>query len=257
MTDAAFAPGTPCWTDISVPDVEAATAFYAAVAGWDIPPGHPDFGGYTIANVDGQAVAGLGPIMGDSGTAWTLYLASDDADATQAAITANGGTVLLPAGDVGDFGRMLIAADPTGAVFGVWQSTGMTGFGAPGTTGSWAWCDLRSPDPATAQAFYAAVFGYAYTGLEMAGPDYATFALGADAPPMGGMGGMMGAPEGTPPHWLVYFAVADADAAATAAQANGGRALAEPFDTPFGRMAPLMDPFGAPFWLVQLPDAEA
>ncbi len=67
------------------------------------------------------------------------------------------------------------------------------------------------------------------------------------------MGDMMGAPDGVASHWLVYFAVANADAAATAAQALGGTSLAEPFDTPFGRMAPLQDPFGATFWTVQLP----
>jgi uncharacterized protein len=253
MTLPAFPAGTPCWTDISVPDLDAARAFYSAVAGWDVPPGNPEFGGYTIAMHADQPVAGIGPVMGDAPTAWTLYLASDDADATQAAIEANGGAVLLPAGDVGDSGRMLIAADPSGAVFGVWQARQMPGFGAPGTPGSFAWCDLRSSDPDRARDFYAAVFGFAYTPLEMAGPAYATFSLGADAPPLGGMGDMMGAPDGVPSHWLVYFAVQDADASAAAAARLGGTSLAEPFDTPFGRMGPLMDPFGAPVWVVQLP----
>jgi hypothetical protein len=29
--------------------------------------------------------------------------------------------------------------------------------------------------------------------------------------------------------------------------------MADPFDTPFGRMAPMADPFEAAFWTVQLP----
>jgi predicted enzyme related to lactoylglutathione lyase len=62
---------------------------------------------------------------------------------------------------------------------------------------------------------------------------------------------MMGAPDGTPSHWLVYFAVADADAAVAAAGANGGSVLAPPFDTPFGRMAGLTDPAGAMFWIAR------
>jgi predicted enzyme related to lactoylglutathione lyase len=77
------------------------------------------------------------------------------------------------------------------------------------------------------------------------------FALPDEEAPLGGMGGMMDAPEGTPSHWLVYFAVADADAAVAAARGHGGSALAEPFDTPFGRMAPLSDPAGAVFWVAQ------
>ena len=252
MTEKTFTSGMPCWADLSVPDLDQAGAFYSAVAGWDVPPGNPEFGGYTIANVDGQAVAGIGPMMGEAGTAWTLYFASPDADATQAAIAAAGGTVLLPAGDVGDFGRMLIAADPSGAVFGVWQADQMDGFGAPGTTGSFAWCDLRSTDPDAARTFYASVFGFTYAPLEMAGPAYATFSLGADGPPMGGTGDMMGN-DGIPPHWLVYFAVADADASAASARELGGTVMADPFDTPFGRMVPMADPAGAAFWAVQLP----
>jgi predicted enzyme related to lactoylglutathione lyase len=252
MSEDTFAPGMPCWTDLSVPDLDQARAFYAAVAGWDIPPGDPEFGGYTIAAAAGQAVAGIGPIMGDASSAWTLYFASQDADATQAAIVGAGGTVLLPAGDIGDVGRMLIAADPAGAVFGVWQAGQMDGFGAPGTTGSFAWCDLRSTDPDAARAFYASVFGFTYTPLEMAGPAYATFSLGDDTSPMGGTGDMMGN-DGIPSHWLVYFAVADADASAAAARELGGTVMADPFDTPFGRMAPMTDPAGAVFWAVQLP----
>jgi predicted enzyme related to lactoylglutathione lyase len=252
MTHVAFPPGTPCWTDVSVPDLDQARTFYAAVAGWEVPPGNPEFGGYTIAAVDGKAVAGLGPMMGEAVTAWTLYFASPDADATQAAIIAAGGTVLMSADDVGPMGRMLIAADPSGAVFGVWQAGQMDGFDAPGTTGSFAWCDLRSTDPDAARAFYAAVFGFSYAPLDMAGPAYSTFSLGGDAPPAGGTGDMMGN-DGIPSHWLVYFAVADADATAAAARELGGTVMAEPFDTPFGRMVPMTDPAGAAFWAVQLP----
>jgi predicted enzyme related to lactoylglutathione lyase len=252
MTETNFAPGMPCWADLSVPDLDVARTFYSAVVGWDVPPGNPEFGGYTIAAFGDNAVAGIGPLMDGSVTAWTLYFASSDADATQAAIVAAGGAVVMPAGDVGGFGRMLIAADPAGAVFGVWQSKEMDGFGAPGTTGSFAWCDLRSVIPDAARDFYASVFGFTYTPLDMAGPSYAIFSLDADSPPMGGIGDMMGN-ERLPSHWLVYFAIADADASAAAARELGGTVLQDPFDSPFGRMVPMLDPAGAVFWAVQLP----
>ncbi len=67
--------------------------------------------------------------------------------------------------------------------------------------------------------------------------------------PIGGMGPMMGT-DGTPPHWLVYLGVADADTAVTATQSAGGSVLAPAFDTPFGRMAGLADPAGAAFWVI-------
>lgn len=254
MTDTPFAPGAPCWADIAPTDMDEARAFYSAVLGWSIPPGSEAFGGYTTASVGDSGVAGFMPSDGSFPTAWTLYFASTDADATSTAITDNGGTILVPAMDVGDFGRMVVAMDPTGAVFGVWQADTMIGFEVVGAPGGWAWCDLRSTDPARAQDFYGAVFGYDYQPMEMAGPDYQTFSLGAGQDPTGGMGGMMGAPDGTPSHWLLYFAVDDADAAAAAARDTGGTVMADPFDTPFGRMAPMADPFGAPFWTVQLPE---
>ncbi|MBI1349622.1 MAG: VOC family protein [Actinomycetales bacterium] len=246
-----FAPGTPCWADLSPTDMDVARAFYADVLGWDIPPGTDAFGGYTTASINAAGVAGLMPNDGTVPTAWTLYLASTDAAATQSAIEAAGGTVLVPADAVGEFGRMVIAMDPTGAVFGVWEAASMVGFEVVGAPGGFAWCDLRSSDPDRAREFYASVFGYEYEAMPMASEDYTTFSVGES--PLGGVGGMMGAPEGTPSHWLVYFAVQDADAAVDAVTELGGTSLAPPFDTPFGRMAPITDPFGAPLWLVQLP----
>jgi predicted enzyme related to lactoylglutathione lyase len=187
-------------------------------------------------------------------TAWTLYFASDDAAATCAALAAAGGTVIAPPMQVGDFGTMAIATDPTGAVFGVWQADTMTGFDLVGEPGGFAWCDLRSTDPAAAQDFYGTLFGYSLAPVEMAPPDYATFALPGGAP-LGGIGPMMGLPDGVPPHWVVYFAVAEADAAAAATAAHGGIVHAGPFDSPFGRMVAVSDPFGASLWLVELPAA--
>ena len=247
-----YAPGVPCWASLATPDVDVARTFYSGVLDWQIAPIYAATGAHATAMVDGGSVAGIGPLRGAPVSSWTLYFASDDADATAAAITAAGGTVMLAPGDVGDAGRMLIAADPTGAVFAVWQAKGRAGFAAPGTTGSFVWCDLRTPDPDRARMFYASVFGYSFAPVPMAGPEYTTCAPAASPAPIGGIGPMMGAPEGTPPHWLVYFGVADADAAAAAASRLDGQSLAAPFDTPFGRMAPLMDPFGVVFWGVQL-----
>lgn len=60
----------------------------------------------------------------------------------------------------------------------------------------------------------------------------------------------MGAPPGTPAHWVAYFAVADADVAVATARSGGAVLLAEPWDTPFGRMAFITDPQGASFAVV-------
>jgi predicted enzyme related to lactoylglutathione lyase len=56
---------------------------------------------------------------------------------------------------------------------------------------------------------------------------------------------------GTPNHWHVYFAIADADATAARATELGGSVLVPPFDTPVGRIAVLRDPQGAVFSVLQ------
>lgn len=245
--------GVPCWVDLTVSDVPAAQEFYSAVLGWTFAWDDADeYGGYVIGQVDGRAAAGIGPTPQPGlPSAWTVYLASDDADGTAAAVTAAGGTMLLPPGDVGALGRMFVAADPTGAVFGVWQHGAHLGAEVHSEPGSLTWEDLRSPDPATAQAFYRQVFGYELQPLEFAGPDYSTFTLPGNEAPLGGMGPMFGAPEGTPPHWLPHFGVADTDATVAAAVAAGGSQPMAAHDSPFGRMGSVMDPFGAVFTVVQ------
>jgi hypothetical protein len=243
--------GVPCWADLTVPDPEVAKAFYAEVLGWAFADAGDEYGGYAIAQVGQAAAAGVGPLPAPgTPSAWTLYLASDDVDATAVAIAAAGGTVLLPPGDVGPLGRMCIATDPSGAVFGVWQAGTHIGSSITNEPGGIVWEDLRSTDPEAVHAFYSTVFGYRTAPLEMAGPDYRTFSRPDEEAPLGGMGGMMGN-EGIPSHWLVYFGVEDAEAAVAAADRRGGSVLAQPFDTPFGRMAAITDPAGAVFWIVQ------
>lgn len=244
--------GTPCWADLAVPDVAAAGSFYSAVLGWTLEEAGPEFGGYVMATVDGAAAAGIGPVQAEGQpAAWTLYFASADADATATAVAAAGGAVVMPPMDVGPLGRMFVAADPGGAVFGVWQSGLHFGAAVANEPGGLTWEDLRSSDPDGARQFYGEVFGFVFDPVPMASADYSTFAF-ADSrdAPLGGIGGFMGSPAGRP-HWLVYFAVASSAEAAELATSNGGTVAVQPFDTPYGPMAGLVDPFGAGFWIVE------
>ena len=59
-------------------------------------------------------------------------------------------------------------------------------------------------------------------------------------------------PEDMPPHWMVYFSVADTDATAARASELGGAAPVPPTDIPPGRMAVLNDPQGGYFTVLQL-----
>jgi len=243
-------PGVPCWADLTVPDVDAVLPFYEAVLGWTFAGGGPEYGGYVIGQVGETPAAGIGPQQPGAATAWTLYFASDDVEATAKAVTDSGGTLLLPPGDVGPLGRLCVAADPTGAVFGVWQAGQHIGAGHVNAPGGLTWEDLRSPDPATAQAFYTAVFGHVIDAMPEAAPDYGLFHLPHEQVPLGGMGPIFGRDDASA-HWLVYFGVADTAGAVEAAQNAGGSVTNPLFESPYGRMAGLADPAGGRFWVVE------
>lgn len=142
-------------------------------------------------------------------------------------ITSNGGTLLAGTFDVANTGRLCIALDPQGAVFGVWQAGTHTGVEIYNEPGSLVWSEAAMPDPDSARKFYAAVFGYSYQPVEGAGSEYTTFHRAGD--PLGDIGGL---PAGTPPHWMPYLMVADTDAAVTAAKERGATVRGEPVDTP-------------------------
>ncbi|MFE6688589.1 VOC family protein [Streptomyces sp. NPDC057743] len=254
-----YPPGTPCWVDLSAPDQQAAIDFYCDLLGWTGEIGPPEVGGYAVCQLNGKPVAGImaAVAMGDQPappTVWTTYLSCTDAEAAQRSVESAGGTVLMPVMDVMTLGRMFIAADPTGAVFGVWQPVDFRGAGAVNEPGALIWNELNTTDRSAASAFYRAAFGLepaAAEGVE----HYDTLQVAGH--PVGGMQPMPEhLPADTPSHWLTYFAVTDADAAVTKTNKAGGGVVLEPFDMFAGRIAVLADPQGAVFAVIH-PKSEA
>ncbi|WP_300607680.1 VOC family protein [Trebonia sp.] len=255
--DSPWPAGTPCWVDLGVSDTHKAIAFYTAQFGWDVRQGGPETGGYSIAYLDGRTVAGIGPKMGppESPSAWTTYMATEDADATAAKVKGAGGQLLTDPMDVMDVGRMAIAVDTTGAAFGIWQARAHTGAQLANAPGTVTWNEQMSRDFEGAKAFYAAVFGYAYGDMSGDGFSYATLLL--DGHEVGGIGGYPDdAPAGTPAAWTTYFGAADTDAAVAQAVKAGGRVIRPAADSPYGRTATVTDDQGAVFSLISMPPGE-
>ena len=191
----------------------------------------------------------MGPAEAPS--VWTTYLAADSADDAASRITAAGGQLIMEPMDVMDVGRMAIAADPAGAIFGIWQGRSHTGAGMANEPGSLCWNENMSRDFAGNKAFYQAVFGYDYDDMSSEGFSYATLKLGDQI--VGGIGGLGdNVPAATPAHWSTYFAVADTDAALATVAGLGGSVVQPAWDTPYGRMAVVSDDQGAPFSLMGL-----
>ncbi|MGW6205304.1 VOC family protein [Streptomyces sp. NPDC055089] len=243
--------GTPCWADATFGDLEGAKRFYGEVLGWTYGESLPEYGNYTQAYVDGKAVAALSPPMPgqDAPPAWCLYLASPDATATAAKVRENGGTVLVEPMRVGEFGTMVLASDPGGAAFGVWQAGTHEGFEARTVPGAYAWAEIFTREPAKADAFFPAVFGYGVKRMVDDAVDFTLYDLGAD-PVLGRMKMTEEFPPEVPSYLNVYFTVADCDAAVEKAKSLGAELRFGPMTMPFGRFAALTDPQGAAFSLI-------
>jgi len=151
---------------------------------------------------------------------WMPYFAVADADTSAKRIGELGGSVMLEPRDI-----------------------------EPGT---YCWSELVTTDVEGSKTFYGAVFGWGSESYGPQGPGgYTEWKLGGHS-----IGGMMARPENMPPqvpsHWVVYFAVADADASAKRIGELGGSVMSEPRDIEPGRFALATDPAGALFSVIAL-----
>ncbi|MFJ9055303.1 VOC family protein [Streptomyces sp. NPDC102409] len=238
-------PGGPCWVELSTSDVPAARAYYAGLFGWrcETDP-RPEAGGYTTARVDEDAVAALSPLYQPGRPpAWTVSFAAEDADASADAVRDAGGTVLMEPMDIFDQGRFAVAADPSGAVFSLWQARAFPGAGRFNSPGALGWVELRTPDPQGALAFYPAALGWTADAQER------FTHWGVDGADFGGLKEQDDDERaGTPPHWVPYFVVSDAETTAARALTTGGEPITPPARVPGGPwVATLRDPLGARF----------
>lgn len=119
--------GTFAWNELSTGNVEKAKAFYASALGWTFEKFPMPEGEYWVAKVGDKFVAGvasleLGALEGVSTPYWFPFIEVEDIDARMSAATANGASVLRPASDVPNVGRVAVLRDPTGAAVG-WMTS--------------------------------------------------------------------------------------------------------------------------------------
>ncbi len=244
-----FPPGTPNWVDLGTTDVAGATAFYGALFGWTVEPLGPDAGEYGLVRKDGKQVAGIGPATDSGrGTSWSIYFATEDADGSAKLVEAAGGTVVVPAMDVMDQGRMAVFQDPAGVFFSVWQPRRHTGAELVDASGALSWTELMTTDIDAAKPFYASVLGVTTRDVDISdGMTYTLLEVGGKSV----AGAMQVDPAtGSPSQWSVYFAVDDCDVTADKALELGGTQMMRD-DSPAGRLAFLTDPQGGNFCIIK------
>jgi predicted enzyme related to lactoylglutathione lyase len=250
---ARYEPGTFCWVGLATSDPAAATAFCTRLFGWraeDLPAGAA--GTFTLLRRGGSDVAVLYRQTPEARAAgapphWTSFISVDDAEATAArAAELGGAAVFREPFDVLDAGRVAALRDPTGAMVSLWQPRSRIGATLVNDVGALCWNELATTDVERAKAFFGELLGWDYERDERG---YTTIRNAGGR--NGGMREQTEAERGTPPSWLPYFTVEDADEVARRAEQLGGSRLGPTTEVSAGRVAVIADPQRAAFGVFQ------
>jgi len=256
-----YTPGRWVWGDLVTSDVAAAADFYGKVFGWTFETygGEDDRETYTLVLSNGLPIGGMvfdqRAKNGDVPSArWIGLVSVPDVAAAAAAVSANGGKVVVAPRSLGERGETAVFQDPEGVPFGAVRSKHGDPADYLGDVNEWAWLDLWTADVTRATEFYRAVVGYEVYPVQL-------HELRRGAHLVSGGYARAGVMQKNDPRtsavWLPYVRVVDAKLAAEAARAAGGRVLREPADVGGAVVAVIADPTGAPVGVVQLVDTEA
>ena len=243
------------WVDLMTPDPAAAKQFYSELFAWQFQDMPVDDGGvYSMAFKGDRTVAALFARPDDMQQVpphWSSYITVNDLEATVQRWQEHGGTVMMPACDIMESGRMAMVIDPTDGIVGLWQAKDFFGAGLVNEVNTFCWTELQTRGAARAAEFYKAVFGWEIE-VEDKPPHYIT----------GSVKGQMNCgifdmdkanmPAEIPANWMVYFNVADLDKSLAVVNRLDGKALMEPMDIEPGRFTTVTDPQGAVMVLMQL-----
>lgn len=245
-----YAPGTFCWTDLTITDQDGAKAFYTGVFGWEVddrPVGDGyDYSMMSLGGKDVAAIATQPQQQRDAGVppVWNSYVSVQSADATAQRAGELGANVHAPAFDVLDVGRMAVIQDPQGAFFMAWEPRRHFGAALVNAPGALVWNELVSPDTDASTAFYRDLFGWSIEPFPGSEQLYLSISNGDSR-----NGGMRERTPEEPPYWLVYLGVEDIDAALAKVEELGGTKLMGPVDIQMAKIAIVRDPQGAVFAL--------
>ena len=116
------APGALSWNELGSPDLEGSARFYGDLLGWTTTPmdgADPPY--LVISTAAGHSNGGIRPPAPPGAPAfWLVYFATGDIEGSVARVGELGGTVLVPATDIG-IARIAVAQDPQGAVFALYD----------------------------------------------------------------------------------------------------------------------------------------
>ncbi len=242
--------GAPTWLELATHDQDVSFAFYSGLFGWTADDSLPGLGDYRMLRLNGLLVAGLVPAT--SGDGWHVFLHTPDALETAAKVELAGGKIEMLPTPMLELGVRDEFVDPTGAWVGAWQPATLAGLEIEGAPGAAVWYELHTRDFATSVPFYQQAF--AWTVESIGDTDefrMVTFPAGAGDDALAGIYDSSREEIEQDSHWQVYFAVDDVDASAAKAEELGGFVISGPEDSPYGRLAHIIDDQGVPFSIMK------
>ncbi len=257
--------GSPNWIDLYTDQVDQAKEFYAQLFKWDFRNRFSLVAETTgaeertqesfVAIRGGDTTAELvdtQPAFEDMTmpSAWHCNVYVDNLEHALIAVEKMGGTVLSGPARRGAMATVATIADPEEAVLTLWEADEAAGLVATDESGTLSWLELETPNLVRAVDFYAAVFGWEANLVlneDGLGQDDAIrftkrgrqVAIAVSTPL-----------EGMPASWCPVFAARDVDLYTVSAVRLGAVVMVEPWRSPVGRQACLVDPTGAAFALV-------
>jgi len=244
------------WFDYVSTEAAKAQGFFGELFNWGstkVPVGPGQYDMIALGGDQKQTIGGYmtTPKGAPPNAHWVPHLQTDDAVATVAKITANGGSVVVPPTKYGEVGTMAVAKDLFGGVFALWQPAQVMGTGDwKGVAGAFCWNELYTEQPEKSVAFYQAIGGFETSSMDM-GPGMGTYhMLSSEGKQRAGL--MKPPMPGIPQHWMPYVQVADLAATVAKAKKLGADVKLEKGAAPgVGQFAIFMDPQGASLGVLQ------
>jgi predicted enzyme related to lactoylglutathione lyase len=251
--------GKLIWLDLETTDRKAAKRFYRGLFGWDYRDYHADGVDYTVALMNGHAVAGMvrRRIVNDAErpSAWLPFFSVGNVNATSdQALQANAQARSLPE-DLPLRGRQARLADPEGAVFALLSSSSGDPPDDPNPRpiGAWGWPSLLARDPAQEAVFYQHLLNYAVLGSPM-DKDFQSIELTSGENLRADVRPMPARVAAVHPQWIAFVRVFSTADTTRMAIKLGAHVLVDRTHEARGAISSiLVDPTGAAFGILELP----
>ena len=213
--------------EVGAADDGPLVAFYGELFGWGLQSFSGGGGGYTMIDTRGGAGINGGIGKSQTGEPWsTLYVETDDLQATLDKANSLGGTTVMGVTDFGGAVTIAMFNDPDGLLIGLVLAPAeatQADERAPsaGSGEAVTWFEIMGSNAVRTQQFYADLFGWTFDNSGFT--DYTTVDTGSGRGIQGGIGG------GVEARWATICAgVADLDDTFSRAEKLGGSRVIAP-----------------------------